>query len=188
MVFVLQCVSTCSLTRRWTSPCLHARIRALCSAKYRAETFPTDQGTKKGYYLFTLKGTLSCFSYKPGTLLRKFEKPISLWATDPDLKHTWFIGQREYRQYIMIFYLDEVIDEPGGWSDVLPDIFVYLIRFSEFFGNTAISWLSLKVKDVKASSKSVGPQLLARCSVLPLIIEQTSAPTFALTWAKVANN
>ena len=54
MVFVLHCVSTCSLTRRWTSPCLHARIRALCSAKYRAETFPTDQGTKKGYNLFTL--------------------------------------------------------------------------------------------------------------------------------------
>ena len=58
-------------------------------------------------------------------------------------------------QYIMIFYLDEVIDDPGGWSDVFPDIFVYLIRFSEFYSNTAISWLSLNVKDVKTSSKGV---------------------------------
>ena len=52
-------------------------------------------------------------------------------------------------------YLDEVIEDPGGWSDVFPDIFVYLIRFSEFYSNTAISWLSLNVKDVKTSSKGV---------------------------------
>ena len=49
----------------------------------------------KGYHLCTLKGTVFCFSYKPGTLVRKFEKPISLWVTDPDLKHTWFRSQRE---------------------------------------------------------------------------------------------
>ena len=55
----------------------------------------------------------------------------------------------------MIFYLDEVIDDPGGWSDVFPDIFVFLIRFLECLSNTAISWLSLNVKDVKTSSKGV---------------------------------
>ena len=49
----------------------------------------------KGYHLCSLKGPVFCFSYKPGTLVRKFEKPISLWVTDPDLKHTWFRSQRE---------------------------------------------------------------------------------------------
>ena len=97
------------------------------------------------------------------------------------------------RQYIKIFYLDEVIDDPGGWSDVFPDIFVYLIRFSEFYSNTAYlgsRWMS---KMLRHRPKAFGtticePQLLARCSVPPLIIEQTSAPTFALTCTKVANN
>ena len=118
MVFVLHCVSTCSLTRRWTSPCLHARIRALCSAKYRAETFPTDQGTKKAYNLFTLKGTVSCFSYKPGTLLRKFEKPISLWATDPDLKHTWFRGQREaFFNLDMRMRISHIQSRTSSWDE-----------------------------------------------------------------------
>ena len=76
MVFVLQCVSTCSLTRRWTSPCLHARIRALCSAKYRAETFPKDQETKKG------KRVSSLFTQKE----QSFASPTNLGLYSVSLK------------------------------------------------------------------------------------------------------
>ena len=72
----------------------------------------------KGYHPCTLKGAVFCFYNKPGTLLRKFEKPISLWATDPDLKHTWFRGQREaFFNLDMRMRISHIQSRTSSWNE-----------------------------------------------------------------------
>ena len=113
MMFMLQCVSTCSLTRRCTSPCLHARIRALCSAKYRAETFPKDQETKKG------KRVSSLFTQKE----QSFASPTNLGLYSVNLKSpsafgpltlTWNILDSEVseRYFFQSWYENENFSYP----------------------------------------------------------------------------
>ena len=118
MVFVLHCVSTCSLTRRWTSPCLHARIRALCSAKKRAETFPTDQETKKGIIFLYSKGQSLASPTNLGLYSVNLKSPSAFGS----LTLTWNIldsevSERHFFNLDMRMRISHIQSRTSSWDE-----------------------------------------------------------------------